>query len=117
VLEDAIILCGNCPSVVWLWAKVKLTGAAEYTVSGEVKNDIATRYPRYLDTPTLNRLTLLEYYERNYLNFIEEVSISPVALAFSFVRWDHESLDSHDKDWWQLTAIRKMFISDLLALL
>ena len=57
VLEDAIILCGNCPSAVWLYAKVKLTGTTNDTISRNIKSDVAVKCPIRRDIPALTRLS------------------------------------------------------------
>jgi hypothetical protein len=58
VLDAAIILCGNCSSpTVWLWAKAKLAGAINDTVSRNIKKDAAVKYPIRRDMPALTRLS------------------------------------------------------------
>jgi hypothetical protein len=45
VLEDAIMLCGNCSSsTVWL-EKAMLTGATNNTISRNIEKYVAVKYP------------------------------------------------------------------------
>ena len=51
MLEDAIILCGNCLSAaVWL-EKVKLTGTTNDIISKNIKKDAAVKYPIHRNVP------------------------------------------------------------------
>ena len=55
MLEDAIILCGNCLSAaVWL-EKVKLTGTTNDIISKNIKKDAAVKCPIHRNVSALTR--------------------------------------------------------------
>jgi len=63
VLEDAIMVCGNCsPSVVWL-EKVMLTGNATDTISMNIKREVAVKHPIRRDKSALAGF-ISKYYRR-----------------------------------------------------
>jgi hypothetical protein len=53
VLEDAIILCGNCPSSVE--AKVELTDTKDEIRSRNKKSDTAPKCPKFRKVSSLTR--------------------------------------------------------------
>ncbi len=73
MLEDAIMLCGNCSPPTVRLAKVKLTGNTNDIISRNVKKDIAVKYPRRLDVAALT-IFVSNILEENYLKIVEENS-------------------------------------------
>ena len=70
VLEDAIILFGDCSSsAVWL-EKTKLTGTTNDIISRNIKKDAAVKHPIRRDKSVLT--ILASNIIRNYLSFIEK---------------------------------------------
>jgi hypothetical protein len=67
VLEDAIILCGNCSPPAVRLAKVKLTGTVNDIISRNIKKNAAVKYPRRRDVSALGFTS--KDVEENYLKF------------------------------------------------
>ena len=69
VLEDAIILCGNCSPPTVRLAKVVLTGTNNDIMSRNIKRDAAVKYPRRRGVFTLTRFSLKSYRRKLFKSY------------------------------------------------
>ena len=78
MLEDAIILCGNCSPPTVRLAKVVLTGTNNDIMSRNIKKDAAVKYPIGRDVFALTRF-VSNIVEENYLKVVgKNYNLSPL---------------------------------------